>query len=330
MYVLKHKAGRNCIRCSKDLTDAVSLNEGVGPICRKLDNKLLAHQIAANIDVARTAVLKVDTDTLAAESVATYTKVVESLYSFDAYAVSDWRTTVKRIEWTLSFPQNARGTTMLALIETAAALGYIGLAALWAGEASTGEATFAFLHNRIHVYGPRNKPFRIAVRKLGGVFHAGGANATASWSVPAKFANEFKPLIQKFYPNHDTQQLSAVIEVAKEAVLAAAPVVSAAPTVSHGFQPLKVPNMGNVRIEPSGDWFNVYTPYNQNFVSDLKMLPVGTRKWNPALKCWEVHASHAANLNDILGRYFKNAPNAVVETTDFPVSFSSDDDVMPF
>lgn len=41
------------IRCGLPLEDAASLNEGIGPVCRKKDNRLLAVSLPANVHAAR-------------------------------------------------------------------------------------------------------------------------------------------------------------------------------------------------------------------------------------------------------------------------------------
>ena len=43
---------RHCSRCQKALTDAVSLEVGVGPICRSIDNHVLAVTIPADLVAA--------------------------------------------------------------------------------------------------------------------------------------------------------------------------------------------------------------------------------------------------------------------------------------
>jgi hypothetical protein len=312
-FHLTHNSSRNCVRCGLDLTDAASMEAGIGPICRKLDNKLLAQQIAANVGLAQQYISNVNGEELAAESHPTFSKVIEDIYSA---ATNDWRTTVKRIEWMLSFPQNVVAAKV-ALTNAVAALGYVGLASLWNGEASTGATTVFLNGNRLHVVGPRNKPFRIAIKQHGGYFHAAVNGAKASWSLPVAKWAVFKGLVQQYYPNHDAAELDGVIKAAT------ATVTSAHTTVA----PLKVPNMSNVRVEANGEWINVFTPYNQQFVNDIKAMPVGTRKWNPVAKCWEVHASHAAALNSVVGKHFKGAPQAAMPEA---VVLPSVDDVMPF
>ena len=72
---------------------------GIGPICRKLDNALLAKLIPADVESARTAAKKVLINELPAETFNTFSNVLEDL----EIGTDDWRKTVKRIEWILSW-----------------------------------------------------------------------------------------------------------------------------------------------------------------------------------------------------------------------------------
>jgi hypothetical protein len=315
-YKMGH-SGRACVRCGKELTDAASMECGIGPVCRKLDNKLLAQSIPANLSLAQDCWNMIDIGLFDGATYATAQNVSAALFADDAASRTDWRTEVKRLEWMLSFPTNVQGSLLPLTTSVVHALGYVGLAALWTGKASTGEATVTFVNGNLHVHGPRNADFRAAVKKVAGWrFHGPVGDSQPSWSLPAAAADSFAMLVKTYYPNHDAVTLSSVVTEAKAYVAALAP----APVPAHA--PLKVPNMSKVRIEASSmEWLNVFAPFNANFIADLKLkLPSKMRRWNPVAKCWEVHAAHLSALKGMVATHSKETVDApVAPAVDTPV-----------
>ena len=143
MHHFGHIGQRFCSRCYKQLTDAASMEVGVGPICRHLDNALMAQCIPSNVEAAVAAYRGLDVGTLPPETVNTFVKIEADLVADNAATRLDWREVVKRIEWMRShgMPQG----TDAALIAIVGALGYIGVVSMWLGEASSGEATCSFV-----------------------------------------------------------------------------------------------------------------------------------------------------------------------------------------
>jgi Family of unknown function (DUF6011) len=297
-------ASRNCARCSKDLTDAASMEVGVGPICRKLDNVLLATYIPSDVWEAQRLLKHLDRSALPSECDATVKKIEKAI---DAGTTKDWRETVKRIEWLLSWlpSGNERGV----LVGVAGALGYVGLASMWSGDAASGKATVRFAEDRtVEAYGdrvervehggflfykgPRNRGAREATKTIRGrCFHA----TTKEWSVPASEAEAFKKLIVTHYPNFlvegvcDPDNIDELVRIANRAA---------------EDSPKSAPAKPEVKITVVGKWLIVKSPYNADFVSAVKSLPWQARKFSPAMKCWEVDAEYQGFVRDAIERCY--------------------------
>lgn len=338
MYMGKvGQAGRMCVRCHRELTDAASMEVGIGPICRKLDNSLLAAQIPANVPQARLAISTVPVEKLDPQTVNVFATVDAALNTTDALFRQDWRTEVKRLEWLLSFDAS-RQSALVALTGVVRSLGYVGLASLWEGTASTGVAKVRCADGRLYVAGPRNADFRMAVKKVTGwKFHYAKDNERPEWSVPVTAYEDFNTMLMTYYPVSDgrTEAIEAA-KVAVAALLATAPaapvpanvIVTAPVSASVGAT---VSVKGKVRIEAGPEWVKVFTPYNAHFISELKTtISYGSRKWEPVAKCWEVRASETAALQSLLQKHF-NAGEVVTPAPALgPVTIQTPKNVMPF
>jgi hypothetical protein len=300
MNYAPHSA-RNCVRCHRDLTDAASMEVGIGPVCRKLDNAVLAQTIPADAGLALVALETVNHEALAPETVNTYHEVVASLVQ--GANTTDWRKTVKRMEWMLSYPLT-RSHAFQQMLSAVHALGYVGLAALWSGEASTGMTTVRFENGRLYVKGPQNKSARFALKSIKGwQFHG----ATKEWSVPATGADAFQSAVQKYYPVN-TGLAEAMTSAKAHATMTAA-LTSLAP-----MQP-PAPAQPKCRIESSNGALRIYTPYNANFVAALKAaLPYGDRRWDAVAKCWVADAKHLNTVEALVAANYGTAPAMPVAT----------------
>lgn len=300
-YMTSHNAGRVCHRCGKELTDAASMEEGIGPICRKLDNALLAARIPSNVAEARAITNALGIESLVSETMKTAMEVVNAICGPGAESRADWRKEVKRIEWLLSFPENVErvGGTLTAIVR---ALGYVGLASLWEGKASTGVARLRIVGNCIHIAGPRNADFRYAVKQLPvWRFHPAQGDDKAEWSVPIAYHEAFNKLVLAYYPNCPT----------RESVMAEAAAMFAAVMAGTKGAPVKPVAASKVRVEDNGQWLRVFAPYNAAFISAVKSFPYGDRKWSPTDRCWEVQAHRRDVLMDALLTHYGELPTLV-------------------
>ena len=304
--MMNHDASRNCVRCGKDLTDAASMEVGIGPICRKLDNAVLAQTFDAKPADALLHILTVKPESLATETQPTFLKMREALMTEDT---SDYRTSIKRMEWMLSFPQT-RDAAFNAFCNTAHALGYHGIVALWQGDASKSMATVTYLAGRIHVAGPKNPTFRVEVKKLGGFFHPAVGDAKPTWSVAASKAQDIAKLIKTYYPLNEG--LTDALKLA-----AAAPAALMGPNMAQKPKP-------QVHVLLVNDKYKVFTPFNKEFVDAIKYeVPAKSRSWSPTEKCWEVEKTYLNTLKALLAKHYfvhidpenEGAANAPVANT---------------
>lgn len=253
---------------------------GIGPICRKLDNALLAKLIPADVELARTAVAKVLIDELPEATRSTFVNVLEDL----KVGTDDWRKTVKRIEWILSWSLNHANRE--GLIDIVHALGYWGLAALLSGDAATGLATVTFENGRLFLRGPRNKAGKDAIRSISGrKFHPATDGNKAAWSVPASGAKTFREAVITHWPNFAGLDESIV--------QAAALPISAPPAPPATLVTPLAPG-----------WVQVKTPYNAGFVTDVKNLPYKSRRWNGDARVWEVEERFLPQVNELVSKYY--------------------------
>lgn len=281
-------AARFCAYCGKELTDAASMNVGVGPICRKMENHVLAALIPADVGLARFIYRKLEDsmDKFPAEAHATVDKIWTDLADAEN---KDWRTTCKRVEWLLSFsvPKSVRE----ALISIVDALGYVSLASLLNGEAAKGKATVTFEGGRIFIKGPRNKAGRLALRAIKGrKFHA----ESKRWSVPADKADEFKKAVWKHWPNN---------EGLNDAIGAAYEFEASKVEEAEALPPVAAPK---VTVVNDGTVLKIASPYNKGFIAALKaeILVWKERRWNPAEKVWEVAPVHAETVKALIAKHY--------------------------
>lgn len=277
-------SSRRCARCRKDLTDAASIEAGIGPICRQLDNALLALCISANVVEARSYAARVYTDALPEPARNTFHNVMADLQS----DLQDWRKTVKRVEWLMSW--NTVYAVQNALIGIVRSLGYVGLASLLAGEASTGEATVMFQAGRLHLQGSRCKHGARLMKKIQGwKLRPATSELKATWSVPASAWEKFHLVVITYWPN--VSGLDEALELAKSSPVTPVPTEASAPKYS-----ISDPAEGKVKLS---------TPYHGGFVQELKSLPRRDRVWIPESKIWEVSVAHLPFLKDLVARYFR-------------------------
>jgi hypothetical protein len=336
-------AARFCSRCGKDLTDAASQECGVGPVCRKMDNKLLAKCLPANPGVAKVAWAMID-------FLAQPTTVIHVLALVDVKVATmspvdddtfgnDWRDTVKQIEWVLS--HTLTGPTVTALHDFVSALGYTGLAALWKGDAATGKAVVTFANGRLSFTGPNNKGGRTSFKAAcpGYKFHAKTSTTPAAWSAPAAAHKGFYETMVTHWPNNEG--LAEAVEQAKNWLSYGkpSPTLTLVPSnnltvhkeatftmtgtavpwtltdgnaaeLEQALIEVGAPPFTPAKLESKcfvtvdGDTLKVVTPYCKDFVTGLKLLPYKERAWNPVAKCWTVKATRKTELLALLQTHY--------------------------
>jgi hypothetical protein len=287
---------RHCQRCGLPLTDAASMEHGVGPICRKMDNAVLAQLIPADLATARTHLRAAMEDAFKIDEIKpTMERVVTALFDDEN---RDHRKTVKRIEWMLSFPLTP--PCKHSLIEVARSLGYTTLALVWTFQRGVpGEAVVRIADGRIFVKGPRSKGAIALLRAVPGrKWHAD----EKEWSAPLAEIEKFALAVRTGYPNHKIDgtitDWATLISTAKKSA-----------TQPTGHAP---PRKTLVRVKVFGGLMLVESPMNYAFVDALKELPRCDRRWSPGSKAWEVAAEHRMHVLAAAERCF-GVPAEVIE-----------------
>lgn len=67
----------------------------------------------------------------------------------------------------------------------------------------------------------------------------------------------------------------------------------------------KAPANGSIRLVPtSNGHFQVFTPYSYDFKEDLKKIPYRERRWNAGATCWEVAKKHEARVKALVKTHY--------------------------
>ena len=303
---------RQCSRCGQKLTDAASLECGVGPICRGIDNEVLAHVFPvdhAGVEVAARALLA-DLGRVAPETSDTLAGVATMLFGGVA-PNSDNRATVKRLDWACSFihPEPKVRATCLALMK---ALGYWGLAAIIEGQASTSAAEVSAVDGRIVVKAVKNKTAAMAFKEVKGWKFDHIAKV---WSFPWTMAAHVEGRLNTFYPASKFD-MATIAETAKSQMSEVAkkdfaPAVTA-PIAKVMFLGCEIAVKAAVTVTVEGDKLRVKTPFVAAFVAELKTLPYKDRAWNlpEAPGVWTVAAKHAKYVATLLAKHYPLAQAA--------------------
>lgn len=300
---------RYCSHCSKALTDAISLEIGVGPVCRGIENEVLAKKVEVDeaMTVAAAQRLLILVGSLAPETQATMLQVFTTILSSDRPA--DLRATVKRLDWCLSFAQPAEVKEML--LRLVRGLGYIGLAGILAGKSSTTPATVTAVDARIVVKGSKNPYAASLFKKIPGWKFS---SVSKEWSFPATAGDAVALAVASAYPatTADVKAVALLASLQKPAVVETpAPTAVAAPAPT-AMAPVTVV-MPVATVTMQGGKLIVRTPYYvHGFVETLKTLPWTDRAWNldSAPKAWTVAPQHAAFVDELLAKHFPTAKAA--------------------
>jgi len=251
---------RNCARCERALTDTASLEAGIGPICRRKDNALLARQIPSDLAEARTIVEN------RRRFLRGVTPEVEPILSAIVDDIrfgqgrEDWRVTVKRMEWLLS-TKHATGMLRETFYELAEALGYVALVSLWKGELAIGSrrpTTLSFDAQRKRLVLESVRPPATVTEKLRAIEGRRFEFARKAWTFPAHSHEAVGELVCRHFlaPRGVDEALGAARAHAE-----ANPAPTPAPAAPHWrIEPLE----GHV------DAVGIRTPSNPRPVAELK------------------------------------------------------------
>lgn len=319
-------AYRFCSRCASELTDPASVECGVGPICRGKDNHLYSKTIPANYALAFAKISCVDSSTLSEENRERFsalknsvcskaTKVAERAVAEKAEYAShrkgmDLRDEIRTIDWLLSFSMHPK--TKALLVDIVRDLGYVALAGVLSGKASTGESKISFDDSTgmLKLQGSRNKAGIRAFRAL-----AGSRSFAKEHLIPARFFEQFRSIVLECWPCFN-ENLDTVVSQAREwweknmpatkttVVSLPAPVV-----------PVRVPSkpqatftriLGNQANEVNFG-FEWVGNLCWKLVNEIKnRIPYQNRKYNPTTKQWTFRAQDVSIVKEIINQILPN------------------------
>jgi hypothetical protein len=224
---------RHCSRCGLPLEDFASQEAGVGPICRKKSNTLYSKTIVGNMALA--FALASTLDGLHEECTERFNAARDKfLQNFSNMVVHDGiegkssgldaRDLVAACDFACSFVHPGGHHTRTQLIELIRHLGYVGLAGVIAGDASTGDARVWFdaTDGRVKLSGSSNTAGWRAMRRIPGIQCPRYRGDKTPYSAPAAEAADFLGAVIRYWPMATGN--TAEISEAAQNVVASIPV----------------------------------------------------------------------------------------------------------
>lgn len=287
---------RFCSRCGESLTDPASREHGQGPVCRRKDNHLYAKLIPANYAVAVVHALAVKADMLAPECVVLWSKTQKTIMrraekaqnaSTDIHQLKlvgqDLRDTVRNLDFMCSWSHPSHEVRN-HLVEMIGALGYVGLAAVIGGKASTSPAKVWFDANasgRILLECLGNTSGWSTMGKIPGVIRPRYRGDRTPYSVPAGQHEAFLAAVRTHWPMYEGD-LDAIKAEAVAYVAAHPPVAPAAPAAPVYAATMTARTMD---FTLKFDWRPGANMYG--LVNALKAgIPSTDRRYDPNTKMW--------------------------------------------
>ena len=281
-------AARSCALCQRPLTDAASVETGVGPICRSRSNEALARSFPARFQEAFQLMQIAREKQLLACSIPTLQPTLSSicdalLMDPDARTREDWRIVIKQAEWVLSH-NHIGGRVRCLLQDLAEALGYNATAALWRGEMVMGKATLTCVNGHLRLQSPRpNAEVREHLRSSGWKFYP----STCAWELKANSDNKILDAEQFIRSYFFKCQTDEAIQAARQHLAQTQP---------------QAPSMWIKR----SDKIIIKAPYNADFIAALKAgIPAPQRAWLAASKEWVVDGTFEDAVRLLLKQYYE-------------------------
>lgn len=321
---------RHCSRCYADLTDFASRERGQGPICAGKDTHLYAKTIPANFALAVTYALNINPTSALAQSEecqCLWESAIGKLLKKAQRAQQrnddinrirltgeDTREVVKACDFLLSWVHPSYDTKP-NLIGIVKALGYVGLAGVLEGKASTGEAKVWLDNDRLYLSGSANTSGFRAMRRIPGVRCPSRRGDKSPYSVPASEFEAFKTTVMTCWPMYEMNSSNIsweTLETDCKAYVVAGGFVDFARAISDYFwtpastttgSPSSTPTMvrnntnTGAQIKLRTDDFVLTFDWDRNrnmwsFVGKIKSLPSGDRKYEPIARSWSLKNSH--------------------------------------
>lgn len=271
---------RRCSRCNAELTDPVSRDHGIGPVCRGKDNALFAREYtdAADMPAALAALGDFTQNDHGVHPTAM--RAVASAIECLAHG-RDNRAAVASLELALSFPMS--GAQVLALHTAVGALGYVRLVALMQGDTTQVDAVLAFIPARdlLVIRGPKRYPrtLRERMELLGGRWDRDESAVVFPYTEAAAVGL----LARACLLNVDLESVALAVAAAQ----AHTPIPR---TVRDYTLQVTAPGLAVLK-----------SPWNPAFLEDFKReIPRRHRTWNAARKVWTIRTQRMIDRTETL------------------------------
>jgi len=311
---------RHCSRCGDDLTDPASRNIGIGPICLKKDSHLMAKAIPANYGQAMIFAMAMHDEMLAPETVEVWHKAYKSLTRCAEKAANasadmtvmtqtgnDLREVIRACDFLCSFehPRALGGGTYInvrnSMVQIIRALGYVGLAGVISGQASTSASKIWFEKGRVFMTGLGNTSGWQTMKKIPGIVTPRFRGDRAPYTAPACSAVAFLAAVQAHWPMYEGDVASITAEASTW--LRSQPAAIVGNGTSAGVQ--AKPGSGAVITLRTEDvvlkfnWVNSANMYG--FMAALKgVCAPKERGYSPATKEWSFLLCHLDRLVEVI------------------------------
>jgi len=312
------------------------MTTGVGSVCAKKDVKLMALAIPANYGQAMIFAMAMHDEMLAPETVEVWHKAYKSLLKCAEKAANastdmtvmtqtgnDLREVIRACDFLCSFehPRALGGGTYInvknSMVQIIRALGYVGLAGVISGQASTSASKIWFEKGRVFMTGLGNTSGWQTMKKIPGIVTPRFRGDRAPYTAPACSAVAFLAAVQAHWPMYEGDVASITAEASTWLQTQPAPVsftVNANGTLANTSGPGQSPGASGVQAKPGSgavitlrsedvvlkfNWVNSANMYG--FMAALKgVCAPKERGYSPATKEWSFLLCHLDRLVEVI------------------------------
>lgn len=293
---------RSCVLCGRPLTDAASIEAGIGPTCRQRSNDALARTIPC--DLARAQSVVAATRAIfenAPEVVApTLRAALSDVQRAPMGEMQDWRVTIKRFDWVLSHHE-VKVPMREAIYGIARALGYVGTVALWR-KVPIIQARVAY--EKAHIILISEPPHRVVLDELHEL--QGKFNRNKTWSIPARHADRLGAVLTAYF-DVSADALASVLAQARahmEPALAEEHPLAVA-AASHPLDSSTRSTVRRARVLRTPNELIIQAHYNDKFLAALRrIVPRDDRKWINDAREWHITPSYDGAVIEALHAAF--------------------------
>jgi len=312
---------RFCSRCNDELTDLSSREAGVGPVCRKKDSHLYAKNIPANYGSALVFAMAIHDSMLAVETIDTWHQALAKLlkcaeksakvstdFTIMSAAGNDLREVIRACDFLCSFEHpNAQGggayvNVKNSMVQIIRALGYVGLAGVISGQASTSASKIWFENGRVYMTGLGNTSGWQTMKKIPGITTPRFRGDRKPYSAPAASAVTFLDAVQAHWPMYEGDV--AVVAAEAKAWITSQPAPVSYTVNTNASQPIANTSGAVITLRSEDVVLKFNWVKNANmfgFMTALKgVCAPKERSYNPITKEWSFLLQHLPCLIEVI------------------------------